>query len=307
MKWRKLGFLWKPAGDLPWARTHAMLPTPTWLPDGRLRLYLASCDEAIVSRIGWIDLDGRDPTRLVGEAKEPVLDIGPEGCFDDNGVNPSSLVQLPDGRVRLYYVGYQRQVKVPYTLFTGVAEAPSPEGPFTRLQDVPAMDRGPGERFFRTAALVRPPSEERSWDAWYIGGGDFTVAAGRQQPKYSLRTVTSPDGITWPLQGQPVLQPAEDELGFGRPWLQRLGADRWTLWYSIRAISGYRLGYAVSRDGRTWTRRDDLTGFESAAGEWDAEMQCYAALQEISGSLYMFYNGNGYGRTGVGLAVLERD
>ncbi|MCW8087498.1 glycoside hydrolase family protein [Sabulicella glaciei] len=308
MKWRKLGCLWKPDGNIPWARTHAMLPTPAWLPDGRLRLFLASCDEATVSRVGWIDLDGRDPTRIVGQAKEPVLDIGSAGCFDDNGVNPSCIIQLPDGTTRLYYVGYQKQVKVPYTLFTGAAEAPGPESSFVRAQDVPVMDRGPGERFFRTAALVQPGlDDEGVWDAWYIGGGDFTVSAGREQPKYSLRRATSADGLIWPSWGQPVLQPEDGELGFGRPWLHRLDSDRWTLWYSIRTASGYRLGYAVSHDGRSWIRRDDLSGLESTGGDWDGEMQCYGVVQEVGGNLYMFYNGNGYGRTGVGLAVLECD
>jgi hypothetical protein len=34
-------------------------------------------------------------------------------------------------------------------------------------------------------------------------------------------------------------------------------------------------------------------------------MQCYPYVIEINGSFYMFYNGNSFGQSGIGLAVLE--
>ena len=36
-------------------------------------------------------------------------------------------------------------------------------------------------------------------------------------------------------------------------------------------------------------------------------MMCYAAIQPTSEATYLFYNGNDYGRTGVGFAVLADD
>lgn len=305
MKWRKLGLIWAPDGSLPWARSHAMLPTPLPLADGRLRLLLASCDKDTVSRIGWVDLDARDPIRVVGVAERPVLDIGMPGRFDDNGVNPCSVVAMPDGSVRLYYVGYQLQTKIPYTLFTGLAVAPRPDAAFERVAQTPVLDRGPEEPFFRTAPAVQPHPE--GWQAWYIGGGEFVQAAGRTQPRYGLRHVVSADGIAWPATGRELLAPAGEELGFGRPWPMRLGQDDWRLWYSVRSPRGYVLGYATSRDGIAWRRRDAEVGITPTPGEWDGEMVCYAAVQPMNGGLCMFYNGNGYGRTGVGLAVLEQD
>ena len=106
MRWRKLGLLWAPNGSLPWAHSHAMLPTPMRLADGRLRILLGVCESDIVSRIGWIEIHENDPSRIINVAQEPVLDIGAPGNFDDNGVNPCCAVTLPDGTVRLYYVGY---------------------------------------------------------------------------------------------------------------------------------------------------------------------------------------------------------
>ena len=38
---------------------------------------------------------------------------------------------------------------------------------------------------------------------------------------------------------------------------------------------------------------------------WDSEMICYPYVFDRKGERYMLYNGNGYGKTGFGLAVLE--
>jgi hypothetical protein len=303
MKWRKLGLLWAPRGQLTWACSHAMLPTPLPPRDGRLRILLASADAGMVSRIGWIELDAADPRRLLGVAERPVLDIGAPGTFDDNGVNPCSAVMMPDGGLRLYYVGYQLQRKIPYTLFTGLALGRA-DGGFARMQETPVLDRGPGEAFFRTAPCVRS-AERGGWDMWYIGGGEFVTAAGRLQPRYGLRQVHSADGIAWPAIGREVLMPGPEELGFGRPWILRERDDSWRMWYSVRGPRGYVLGTAVSANGHDWTRRDSEVGIAPSPGEWDGEMVCYAAVMDVAGHRYLFYNGNGYGRTGLGLAVLE--
>jgi predicted GH43/DUF377 family glycosyl hydrolase len=303
MKWRKLGRLWAPDGTLPWARTHAMLPTPLRLSDGRLRLLLASADDNIVSSVGWIDLDGSDPQRILAVAETPVLCPGAPGCFDDNGVNPCTALQMLDGSVRLYYVGYQLQRKIPYTLFSGLAASDTGTSEFRRVSPVPVLDRGPNEIFFRTAPFVRACAE--GWQAWYIGGGDFVHEAGRLQPRYSLRHATSADGLIWPSVGRELLAPGPGERGFGRPWVLH-GESGWHLWYSIRTAKGYHLGYAESRDGIDWQRQDDRVGIAVSPGEWDGDMICYAAIERIGDRLYMFYNGNGYGRTGVGLAILEQ-
>jgi hypothetical protein len=67
--------------------------------------------------------------------------------------------------------------------------------------------------------------------------------------------------------------------------------------HSIRRRSGYRLGYAESADGLDSVRNNEAVGIAF----------CYTAAVPANGGLLMFYNGNGYGRTGVGVAVAELD
>ena len=51
---------------------------------------------------------------------------------------------------------------------------------------------------------------------------------------------------------------------------------------------------------------DGQVGIDVCSSGWDSEMICFASILDVKGQRYMFYNGNNYGETGFGLAVLER-
>ena len=63
--------------------------------------------------------------------------------------------------------------------------------------------------------------------------------------------------------------------------------------------------YAESPDGISWTRSPGAPGLDVSDEGWDSQMVCYPFVLDHGGRRYMFYNGNGYGRTGFGVAVLE--
>jgi hypothetical protein len=59
-------------------------------------------------------------------------------------------------------------------------------------------------------------------------------------------------------------------------------------------------------DGDNWVRKDDESGIDVSAEGWDSQMICYPFVMDHKGERYMLYNGNGYGRTGFGVAILEK-
>jgi hypothetical protein len=65
----------------------------------------------------------------------------------------------------------------------------------------------------------------------------------------------------------------------------------------------YRIEYAESVDGLRWDRHRDTGGLEPSGTGWDGDMVEYPAVFAWRGERYMLYNGDGYGSTGVGLAV----
>lgn len=302
MRWRKLGRVYAPTGEYTWARQYAHLPTPVVLESGRIRVYFAALDGEKYGRVGYVDVDANDPTRVLAESREPVLDLGEPGTFDDCGVNPSCVLRAGD-RWRMYYIGWQRSHRVPYHLFAGAAESPDGRR-FRRLKPTPVLDRTDDEPFLRSATSVLTGSD--AYRAWYVSAECWTVVRGEPYPQYAVRAAVSEDGLSW-TAGSVCIDREEDEFGIGRPWVVR-DPDRYRMWYSIRSHSRpYRIGYAESADGLRWRRRDGRVGIAAAESGWDSEMICYAAVVDVNGRRLMFHNGNRHGATGFGVAELEQD
>ncbi|MEM4297263.1 MAG: hypothetical protein QW815_02715 [Nitrososphaerota archaeon] len=302
MRWRKLGLVYRPRGDRWWARTHAYLPTAEVLDGDVIRVYFASLDENKYGRIGYVDLDTRDPTRILYETEKPVLDIGEPGTFDDSGVNPSCVLAV-GGKKYLYYIGWQRCERVPYMLFTGLAVFQEGGG-LTRAFSVPVLERTQEEPFLRSAVTIL--GDGSVYSAWYVSGIGWTETGSRLVPAYVIRHAESKDGIVWKSNGHICIAPRNsDEFGFGRPWVVRDG-QIYKMWYSIRSrVSPYTIGYAESADGIYWERLDHEAGIARSESGWDSEMICFPCVIDAGGRRYMFYNGNRHGLEGFGCAVLE--
>jgi hypothetical protein len=304
MRWEKLGQVYAPDGTLSWAQTHAYLPTPIMLDESRIRVYVAFLDADRVGRLGWVDVAAADPTRVLDVSQRPALDIGRAGTFDDNGVSPTS-VSAEDGRIRLYYMGWQLGVRVPYFIFSGVAESRDGGETFERWSEAPVLDRTDGEAVCRSAPSVLHEAER--WRAWYVAADAWIDVDGHAVPTYCIKTIASQDGLQFAGPGADAVVLADsDEFGLGRPYVVR-ERDGYRMFYSVRSrTAGYRIGTATSADGDEWTRSDDEIGIGVSAEGWDSEMICFAAPLETPEGTIMFYNGNGYGRTGFGVAALSR-
>lgn len=300
MRWVKRGLVYAPGGDRWWARAYAHLPTAIRLPDGPVRVYFAGLDENRFGRVGFVDLDPDDPTRVVAESPEPVLDVGEVGTFTDSGVVPCSVVEA-DGGVRLYYHGFQRTERVPYLIFAGVTEL-RPDGSFAPAGRTPILERTEAEPFIRGAPFVLPEGD--GYRMWYVSCTHWSRTAGRVHYNNHIRHATSADGVRWEPDPVVCLEPVgPEEYSVGRPCVARW-PDGYHMWYSVRSHPDrYAIRHAVSPDGRHW-RWDPAGGLDPSAGGWDGEMTCYANVIEVNGRRLMFYNGNGHGRSGFGLAVL---
>lgn len=303
MKWTKMGLVGLAYEGRPsWAASHAMIPTPFLTPTGALRIYFSACDGDGCGRPAMIEVEPHQPAHSIGTVKGPLLELGRPGCFDDNGVVVTAVVRGPQERVFLYYVGFERCLKIRYRLFTGLALSEDGGLSFSRHSEVPVLDRTDAETFFRCGPCVL-------WDGdrfrmWYVGGQRWTDVNGKQLPVYDIRYAESNDGIHWPPRGELVLAAAtEDEHGFGRPWVVQ-DHGGWTMYLSVRkrSLGAYRLALARSKDGRTWTRCDAELGLDVEANSFDSDAIMYLATVDIDGTRYGFYNGNEFGRAGFAIA-----
>lgn len=305
MRWQKLGIVYSSDASAAWARTHAMVPTPLRISDEVIRVFITALDANGVGRPGYVDVDARDPLRVLGIARNPLLEVGRAGCFDDNGVVATSVVDLGGGTLFMYYAGFELCKHVRYRIFTGLAISQDSGKTFNRVSEAPVLDRSDGELFFRCGAFVL--REDGRFRLWYVAGSTWTVVNGKQMPVYHICQQESGDGINWAPAGKvsvPITEP--DEHGFGRPWVVKRAQADYQMFYSIRrrSVSAYRLGYAESRDGVAWERKDHELGLDVSTGGFDSAAIMYSAVIEAHGETYCLYNGDEFGRDGFAVARL---
>ena len=301
MKWKKLGRIIKPSEDFEWMRTHAMVPTPDLIEGDIYRIYFSGRDKFNRSFIGYAVIDINDPHTILKFSERPVLGLGELGCFDDNGVTPSWVLDN-DGRKFLYYIGWRPRSTTRMSVIAGLAVSTDGGETFSRISRAPVLRPTDREPFsILTAPCVM--MDNGIWKMWYVSG---TKWLNPDLPSYNIKYAESRDGITWDQQAVVCIDAeSEEETALARPCvLKENGIYR--MWYSTKVVeTSYRIGYAESKDGTAWQRMDSRVGIDVSESGWDSEMIEYAFVINHNDKKYMFYNGNGYGTTGIGLAVLE--
>jgi hypothetical protein len=307
--WQKKGLIHTVDGSLWWAKTHAQVPTVDLIDSERLRIYFSSRDAENRSRIGFIEVCAADPQQVLYVHPEPVIDLGQVGTFDDCGVMPSWIVKH-DGRTYLYYIGWNVRNTVPYHNSIGMAV--SDDGrTFKKCFEGPIMDRTAEEPFFCATSCIL--IENDVWRNWYLSCTEWRKIDGRMEPRYHLKYAESRDGVHWDRKGIVAIDYVNpDEGGIVRASVIKNGSV-YQMWYCYRsqfdyridASKSYRIGYAESHDGITWSRMDHSSGIDVSDDGWDSFMLAYPHVIDIKGELHMFYNGNGFGQSGFGYAVAK--
>ncbi len=301
MRWKKLGLLVPAPVGPAWAASHASVPIAQRLDRASYRIFFSARDSEGHSCLGATVVDIEKATVLERAKDVPLLTAGPQGTFDDAGVMGCWLVER-DAADWIYYVGWNRGVSVPFRNAIGLAAAAKGSDQFVRLCAGPVLDRSPSDPCFVASPCVLV--EAGCWRMWYVSCVKWEPRADGLRHYYHLRYARSADGIDWEAQ-RPIAVDFKDadEYAIARPSvLSRNG--RYQMWFCCRGPA-YRLGYAESDDGLDWERNDACAGLDVSAAGWDSEMIAYPYVFDHDGTLFMLYNGNGYGRTGIGLAVAE--
>lgn len=311
MRWVKKGRIFTVDGQSEWMAHHASVPVADKIGDGVLRIYFGPRDRRGRTRTTFIEVDADEPSRVLYVHDRPVLDLGRLGAFDDSGVMPSCIVHDKD-RTYLLYIGWSPAVTVPYRNSIGLAVSDDGGRTFRRAFEGPVVDRTREEPFFCASPFAL--LEDGLWRLWYASSTGFVVVAGRPEPVYQIKYAESRDGATWSRPNRTCIEYRAEGEANARPCVLR-ETDRYRMWYCYRGSVGYRtdpaqsyrIGYAESPDGLRWTRLDDAVGIERSEEGWDSQMMAYPFVYEHRGRKYMLYNGNGFGATGFGYAVLEED
>lgn len=303
MKWKKLGLVFCPRGDVEWMQSHAANPVLEHLEGNLFRVYFSPRDSKSRSQIASLVMELTEGKPSVVEGSlQLVLAHGKHGRFDDSGVTVTGLAYRGKQRL-LYYLGWNLAKTIPFRNAIGVAAISDQDSQnFVRFSEAPVIDRNHVDPISLSYPfLLWDEGRFRIWYGSCIEWDGDTVS----DYQFSLKYAESDDGLIWTRTGEVALGsdfPREDAVA--RPHV--IHEDGlFKMWYSKKKGPNYRMGYAESDNGRNWIRRDELAGIDVSSSGWDSEMVEYPFVFDHEGQRFMLYNGNGYGRTGFGLAVLE--
>lgn len=316
-KWEKLGKIFDPRDHQTGSRMQEFAQSATVLIFEKfVRVYFSSrpaptSDGRQLSYMFYIDLDRKNLLQILSIVSEPILSLGALGTFDEFGTTPLSVIRNQD-EVRVYYSGYTRCESVPFNAAIGIAISHDNGVSFTRLGDGPVLSYSPDEPYLLGSPRIR--KYDGKWYLWYVAGKAWLQTDGiKPEPVYKIRMAASEDGMNWVKLGKDLIENklGEHECQACPDVIFHDG--KYHMFFSYRHShnykgkeGGYRIGYASSVDMINWNRRDEMAGMSVSESGWDSEMASYPHVFMLDGETYMLYQGNEMGRSGIGLAKLDR-
>lgn len=300
--WEKKGLLKAPTIS---GYTHCSHPTIIHVKDDNFIVAFTSRDSNQKSHIFLSKaLVSNSVIELLGEPKL-ALKPGAMGYFDCDGVISGCLIKNND-KYYLYYVGWQNLPDNLWICDTGRAILNIEDLELDKEFLGPVFGRDKDNPLF-AAATAFYITEDGQWNSWYNTGISWKKTDSGLKHFYGIHHATSVDGIAWKSNPNFCIPFADKyEYAFGRPSVVYWN-NLYHMWFAHRAskdISTYRIGFASSKDGLKWNRNDSISGIDVSSDGWDSEMICYPCVFEHKGYKYMLYNGNDYGKTGFGYALL---
>ena len=304
MKWIKGGLIYSPPKNGKWNDNSALTPTAILLNNETIRVYAGFRDPKGISRIGYVDLDCKDPTKIIKISSSPVLDIGSPGMFDDNGVILGDVIHVGK-EIRMYYVGFQLVHSVKFLAYTGLAISKDGGETFYRYKNTPILDRADEGKFIRAIHSAR--YEDQKFKVWYAVGNGWEDIGCAKYPQYDINYTESNDGIVFSEIGKKciLVNKNNSEYRIGRPRVYK-SENNYIMNFTFGTTDGrYQAGQAFSENGFDWSRDDSTLGITLSENGWDSKHLSYPSIVKSPiGKTYMFYNGNNMGIDGFGFAEL---
>ena len=302
IKWEKIGLLYDPSNTVkhPKLLSHAANPLPVKIDKNLYRVFFSGRDVENRSSIGAVDIDLVNRT-IICEHLNPIFEHGPEGSFYADGVSIGNCYES-NGTQFMLFMGWQNSKNYHW------------RGDIGRLilkSDLSLeLD---GEKPFISSNKDDPISLSYPWvmkhnntnyQMWY--GSTKTWDSGDGEMVHLINHAVSSDGHNWDRKGLSIPYELGRAQAFSRPSVIKNNNGSYDMWFSYRGGTGdtYRIGYAYSKDGSKWVLELNNGGISVSESGWDSEMVEYPFVLDHDGERYMLYNGNGYGKSGFGLAVL---
>ena len=299
MYWKKLGQVFEITAQHALSMSHASNPLPLHLHDDVYRIYYSTRDEENKSSVAYIDFNVVE-LKAIGKPTL-VFPYGPEDSFYSHGVSIGNIYE-DAGRHFILFMGWQIRGENHWRGDVGQLEIINPDT-LVLAKETPFMASDEHDPISLSYPFVM--HENGIFKMWYGSTSNWSSPNGEMI--HVIKYATSIDGKNWEKHGIAIPYEIGIAQAFSRPTVIK-NSTGYHMWYSYRSGDGtpYRIGYSNSEDGETWHRKHDETGIDVSNMGWDDNMICYPFVFEHNGETYMLYNGNSYGKSGFGIAILEK-
>ena len=301
MKWKKLGKLFDFRKIDNYLESHASNPLAIHLTGDIYRVFFSGRGKDNKSSVGYVDID-IVLRQALSVCDEAIFKVSNEyGAFFSHGVSVGNCYRNNDKNYILF-MAWQIPNGGHWRGDIGRLELSDNLSDLSLVGDRPFLSVDKEDRVSLSYPWVM--LDEGIYKMWYGSTVEWNSSNGEMI--HVIKYATSEDGEKWSRHGLAIPYELGVAQAFSRPAVIR-DAIGYHMWFSYRSGTGqkYRIGYAFSLDGESWERKNNETGIDVSESGWDSEMICYPFVFDHKGKRYMLYNGNDYGRTGFGLAILE--
>lgn len=296
MKWKKVGICYSLDKLHPKLLSHCANPLPLHLEGDIYRIYFSSRDEVNRSSVGAVDID-IVKNKIVTEHIEPFFIHGEESDFFSDGVSVGDTYTVGN-KTYMLFMGWKVPRNNHWYGQIGRLQVLS-DGRLVLDSNNPLIEIDKDDPLSLSYPCIHKVGDV--YHMWY--GSTLTWDAGNNEMVHILKHAQSRDGNTWQKCSHRVPFQIGVAQAFSRPSILKI-KDLYHLYFSYRCGTGtsYRIGNATSKNALNWNINE--RNIHLSKHGWDSEMLEYPYIFKHDEKFYMLYNGNDYGKSGFGLAVM---
>ncbi len=299
--WKKLGLIYNPYDEKNRHEkliTHSSNPVALKLEGSIYRIFYSGRDSQNRSSVGGFDYDIRK-LKIVQDYKKPFLIHGSQNSFFADGISIGCYYENKNSKYILF-MGWQNPKKSHWRGDIGRIKVDQN----FKLEIDSNLPLLATDNNFDKISLSYPWVSIHNKVFHMFYGSTLNWKEKNNEMVHVINRAESFDGNKWIRKGLEIPYKINEYQAFSRPSHSFLEDNSERIWFSYRSGQGekYRIGYA-EKNHEKWNVNNKMAGINISASGWDSEMIEYPFVFNHEGINYMLYNGNGFGKTGIGLAI----
>jgi hypothetical protein len=246
-----------------------------------------------------LELSLKDPLKLIDYSRKSILNLGDTGSFDEHGIVPTCIQDF--GKIQyLHYAGYQKSKSAPFLIFSGKAVSNNYGESWTKLSNVPYLDRNNSNTCFR---VIHSIVNFEGKDFYFFGGGSTWVKIdNKMAPTYDIKVlIRNKNNAEEDIEKTAVSLNGLRRIG--RPNIYK-SASGFGMFLSIQGFTGqYKIAHTFSNNLLSWQTNLLPIKINNLPLSC-SDMIAYPNILVGDTISYLFFNGNKMGLDGIHVATI---